>query len=41
MLEALPRDADLYMVKRDLMICGDAEAVRALKNCVAHVAVGR
>lgn len=40
MLEALPPDADLYMIKRVLMICGDAEAVRVLKNCVAHVRSG-
>jgi len=40
MLEALPRDADLYMVKRVLMICGDAEALTVLKNCVAHVRSG-
>jgi hypothetical protein len=40
MLEALPPDADLYIIKRALMICGDAEAVRVLKNCVAHVRSG-
>ena len=40
MLEALPPDADLYMIKRVLMICGDAEAVKVLKNCVAHVRSG-
>ena len=40
MLDALPPDADLYMIKRVLMLCGDAEAVRVLKNCVAHVRSG-
>ena len=40
MLDALPPDADLYMIKRVLMLCGDAEAVRVLENCVAHVRSG-
>lgn len=40
MLEAVPGDADLYMVKRVLMICSDADAARVLKNCVAHVRSG-
>ena len=40
MLEALPGDVDLYMIKRVLMIFGDAEAITVLKNCVAHVRSG-
>jgi O-methyltransferase domain/Dimerisation domain len=40
MLEAVPGDAELYMIKRVLMICGDAEAVRVLKNCVAKLRSG-
>jgi SAM-dependent methyltransferase len=40
MLEALPAGADLYMIKRVLMICGDAEAVKVLKNCAAHLRPG-
>jgi len=40
MLDELPSDADLYMIKRVLMICGDAEAVRVLRNCGAHLRSG-
>jgi hypothetical protein len=40
MLEAVPEDADLYFVKRVLMICSDVEAARVLKNCVARMRSG-
>jgi hypothetical protein len=40
MLEEVPGDADLYMIKRVVMICSDAEAARVLKNCAAHVRSG-
>ena len=37
MLEAVPGDADLYIIKRVLMICNDTEAARVLRNCVASL----
>ncbi|HEY7552995.1 MAG TPA: methyltransferase [Hyphomicrobiaceae bacterium] len=40
MLSSVPADADLYMIKRVLMIWGDDEAVRVLKNCVARLPPG-
>jgi|SRR5579863_7903248 len=40
MLMSVPADADLYMVKRVLMIWSDHEAVRVLKNCVARLPPG-
>ena len=41
MLEAVPGEADLYIIKRVLMICSDAEAATVLKNCAAHMRSGR
>lgn len=38
MLESVPEGADLYMIKRVLMIWGDADAIRVLKNCAARLA---
>lgn len=38
MLEAVPEGADLYMIKRVLMIWGDDDAIRVLKNCAARLA---
>ena len=38
MLESVPEGADLYMIKRVLMIWGDDAAVRVLKNCAARLA---
>lgn len=37
MLASVPADADLYMLKRVLMIWADDEAVRVLKNCAARL----
>jgi hypothetical protein len=37
MLMSVPADADLYLVKRVLMIWGDDEAVRVLKNCATRL----
>jgi O-methyltransferase domain len=37
MLESVPEGADLYMIKRVLMIWGDDDAVRVLKNCAARL----
>lgn len=37
MLMSVPANADLYMMKRVLMIWGDDEAVQALKNCAARL----
>lgn len=40
MLESIPEGADLYMIKRVLMIWGDDDAVRVLKNCAARLPPG-
>ena len=37
MLDSVPAGADLYMIKRVLMIWGDDEATRVLKNCAARL----
>ena len=37
MLESVPEGADLYMIKRVLMIWSDDDAVRVLKNCAARL----
>jgi hypothetical protein len=37
MLESVPAGADLYMIKRVLMIWGDDDALRVLKNCAARL----
>jgi SAM-dependent methyltransferase len=37
MLEAVPSGAYLYIIKRVLMICSDADSVTVLKNCAAHM----
>jgi hypothetical protein len=37
MLESIPAGADLYMIKRVLMIWGDDDAVRVLKNCAGRL----
>lgn len=40
MLEAVPAGGDPYMIKRVLMIWGDEDAVRVLKNCTAKLSPG-
>jgi hypothetical protein len=40
MLTSVPANADLYMIKRVLMIWADNEAVRVLKNCAARLPPG-
>jgi hypothetical protein len=37
MLESVPAGADLYIIKRVLMIWGDEDAVQVLKNCAARL----
>ena len=37
MLESVPAGADLYMIKRVLMIWGDDDAIQVLKNCAARL----
>jgi SAM-dependent methyltransferase len=40
MLEAVPGSADLYIIKRVLMICSDADSVTVLRNCAARMRSG-
>jgi hypothetical protein len=40
MLMSVPANVDLYVIKRVLMIWGDDEAVRVLKNCAARLSRG-
>jgi SAM-dependent methyltransferase len=40
MLESVPAGADLYMIKRVLMIWGDDDAIRVLRNCAGRLPPG-
>lgn len=40
MLKEVPGGADVYVIKRVLMILGDEQAIRVLRNCVAALPTG-
>ena len=40
MLKEVPGGADVYVIKRVLMILGDEQAIRVLRNCAAALPTG-